>query len=126
MLAQLHQATTQRLAAHSFRPGTIRNHLHQASTFITFYDHYSLPFIMPSAATLCYYVTYLSQHFKSPHSLSGVRFLHKELGMTLATVGSFPVTSLLRAMDILMHDPPPPPPLGASPSYPGCCTSLGS
>ena len=87
----------------------------------------SINFYSSRVSTLCYYITYLSQHFNSPHSIwnyiSGVMFMHKELCMTLAAVDSFHVTALLRPTDIspcVNH------PLGACPSYPVCCTSFAS
>ena len=79
-LGQLKQATHQ-LAAHSFQPGITQNHIYQPSLFIQFCDHYALPFILPSAATLHYYITHLTRHFTSVRSIknyiSRVRFLHK-------------------------------------------------
>ena len=38
--------------------------------------------------------------------ISGVRFLHKELGLTLPTIDSFLVTSLLQVADITMRTLP--------------------
>ena len=116
---QLRVATHQ-LAAQAYRPGTSRNQVQQASTFIKFCDHYHLPFINPSMSTICCYITHLTHHFKSSASvrnyLSGVRFLHKQLGLTTESLDSFPVTSLLRAARITMRTPP----LGGCPSSLPC------
>ena len=101
------------LAAQAYHPGTSRNHTQQAATFIKFCDHYHFPFINPSIDTidtLSCYITHLTQHFRSPASvcnyLSGVRFIHKQLGLSPTSLHSFPVTSLLRGASITMRTPP--------------------
>ena len=105
-LPQLQQATRQLDAhyAHSFR-----NHAQRASTFIKFCN-YHFPFIMPSMSTICCYITHLTHHFKLSASIrnyiSGVRILHKELGLIPESLNSFPVVSQLRAADITMRTPP--------------------
>ena len=85
-------------------------HLQQTSTYIHFCDHYSLPLLNPSIPTITCYITYLIQHFKSARSvcnyISGIRFLHKELGLAPVSLDSFPVILLLRAADITMRLPP--------------------
>ena len=87
-----------------------QNNIQQASTFMNFCVHYHLSFIMPSVSTTCCYITYLTQHCKSASSvrnyISGVRFLHKELGLTPDNVDSSPVSSLLRPGDITTRVPP--------------------
>ena len=74
------QTTTQALTAQAFRQGTTNNHLSQAQLFMQFSHHYDLQFLNLSAATLCYYITFVSYCFFSAtcvcNYVSGVRFLH--------------------------------------------------
>ena len=104
-LAQLKHATDV-LAAHTFRPGTTSNHIHQANSFIEFCNDYHLHFICPSSSTLCCYITHLTCHVQSSKSvhnyISGVRFLHRQLGLTSTAIDSFPVISLPHVEDITM------------------------
>ena len=108
-LAQL-KTTTAAFAAQAFRPGTSDNHLHQVHSFIQFCDNHKLEFINPAPSTLCYYVTSLPTKFTSSKSVrnyaSGVRFLHKQLGLALELLDSFPVSYLLRAADHTMRTRP--------------------
>ena len=61
----------------------------------------------PSSATLCYYITLLTHQFQSPKSIhnyiSKIRFLHKQLRLTLEAIDSAPLISLLKAADIIMR-----------------------
>ena len=70
------------------------------------------PFNLPSTAILCYDITYLTHLFQSARCMrnyiAGVRFLHKEFGLTLDTIHSFPVTSLIQVADLTITPPPPP------------------
>ena len=92
--------TTRQLGTHTFQLGTMQNHIHQASSFIQFCDNYNLPFILPSASILCYYITHRTHHFLSARSIknyiSRVKFLYKELSLTKDDSELFPITSLLR------------------------------
>ena len=103
------QNDTQLLAQHAFRPGTKKNHQHQAAMFIEFCEHYALSAWNPSTATLTYYITYLSQRFSSARSVrnyvSGIRFMHKSLNIKSPALDSFPVSCLLRAVDLSLHTP---------------------
>ena len=105
LLPQL-QKVMQHLAAHAFHPGTSRNHTLQAESFIQFCDHYHLRFLNPDISTVCLYITHLTCHFSSGHSIcnyvSRVRTLHKEIGLTPVTLESFQVSCLLWAADISM------------------------
>ena len=96
----------------SFHSGTSKNHLQQASTNVNVCDHYSLPFLNPSISTITCCITYLTQHFKSACSvcnyLSGVRFVHRELGLAPGSLDSFPFIALLWAAEFTMHLPPLP------------------
>ena len=78
--------------------------------YINFCDNYHLPFINSSLSTITCYITHLTQHFRSFHSIrnyvSEVRFLHKELRLIPVSLDSFPVAALLRAADITMWVPP--------------------
>ena len=78
------QKVTQGLPAHTFCPGTSRNHTLQAQSFIQFCDHYHFHFLDPDISTMCLYITHLTRHFSSACSIhnyvSRVRTLHKEMG----------------------------------------------
>ena len=91
--------------AQAFRSGTNANHLNQVSLFIYFFQHYHLQFLNPSASTLCHYITFLMQRVISPKNMrncvSGIMFLHREIGLTPAALGSFQVTCTLRAADLI-------------------------
>ena len=83
------------MASQLIQHGTTKNHFQQASTFIRFYNHYQLSFIMPLLSTISCYITYLTQHFSNCNYISGVRCLHKELGLIPAALDAIPVVSLL-------------------------------
>ena len=101
---------TQCLASQAFRPGTATNHSHQACVFINFCDHYQCPFLLPSISTVSMYITHLTRWFQSSCSVrnyvSGIRVLHRQLGLSPMALDSFQVQSLLRAADISMRTPP--------------------
>ena len=122
------QLATQCLATHSFHPGTTRNHLQSASTYINFCDNCHLPFINPPLSIITCYITYLTQKFCS-HSVrsyvSRVRFFHKELGLIPDFLDSFPIATLLRAADITMWVPSTPPPPPCLPVLPPLLHQLG-
>ena len=105
LLHHLKQATAS-LASKAFHPGTTANYARQAQPYIRLCDHYQFPFILPSVATMCFYVTHLSTAFSSTRSIrnyiSGVRFLHNQLGAAPEAVDSFPVQCLLRIEDLTM------------------------
>ena len=110
----LHQlkAASQALVAQVFRPGTTANHLSQARIFVHFCQHYHIQFLNTSTYTLCYYtsIIFLTWKFISPTSVrnyvSGIRFLHKEIGLTPTALDSFPLTCLLRAENLTMRTSP--------------------
>ena len=100
------QKVAQHLAAHAFRPGTARNHILQAQAFIQFCDHYHLRFINPDVSTMYLFIAHPTRHFSSARNvcnyMSGVRTLHKEMGLTPAALESFQVSCMLLAADISM------------------------
>ena len=77
---------------------------------MAFFHHYHLQFIHPSSATVCYYITHLTYQFKSSkrmhNYISGVRFLHKQLGLAPEALDSVPVALLLRATGITIRTLP--------------------
>ena len=85
-------------------------HVHQVQWFIDFHHHYQLQFIHPAPGNLCYYIAHLTTHFTSGKSMcnyiSGVWFLHKQLGLAQEALDSFPITSLLRTADLTMQAHP--------------------
>ena len=91
-------------------PDTSRNHNIQAQSFSQFCDHDHLHFLDPDISTVCLYITHLICRFPSACSIrnyvSGVRTLHKEMGLTPAALESFQVSCLFREADISMQTPP--------------------
>ena len=59
---------------------------------------------------MCLYITHLTRRFSSARSIhnyvSGVRTLHKGMGLTPAALESFQVSCLLPAANISMRTPP--------------------
>ncbi len=101
---------TQRRKASAFRPGTLRNHQAMFRMYIGFCIRYNLQDINPSTATICMYAQYLSRSFASARSIrnyvSGVRLLHKFLGIQAPALYSFELDLVLRSLDInLVHVP---------------------
>lgn len=96
--------------AKAFAPGTSANHLVQFATYIHFCISYDLPDINPSVDTITLYVEYLAQRFQSYKSvtnyISGVRLLHKLLGIEAPSLQSFEVHLMLRATRLTMITPP--------------------
>jgi hypothetical protein len=99
-----------RLAANAFRPGTVDNHWQQADSYSQFCEHYGFQAVNPSTATMTYYITHLATKFTSAASVrnyvSGVAFMHKQLGGQAPAITSFPVTTLLCAVDLSLRTPP--------------------
>lgn len=94
----------------AFRPGTSANHISQFRAYLTFCTKFGLSDINPTVETVCLYVEYLAQRFRSPKSvnnyISGVRLLHKYIGVECASLYSFELDLMLRALDItLIHVP---------------------
>ena len=104
------KAATSVLAVQAFGPGTTANHFHQAQSFIPVCDQYHLSFINSAISTMCYYITHLSSKFTSAkcvwNYVSRVRFLHMQLGLASEALDSFPVSSLLRTVDLTMRTLP--------------------
>ena len=98
------------LAWLAFRPGTDRNHQRQARLYLQFCQFHHLRAMDPSVSTVCYYITYLSQHFSTSNSIrnyvSGIRHLHRQWDAKFTALDSFPVTCLLRATDMALRKPP--------------------
>ena len=99
-LSLLHlQQAMQALAQMEFRPRTQANHLGEATVYSDFCEYYHLPFINPSPATICYFISHLTHCFTSAKSVrndtSGVSFLHKKLGREAAALASFPAASVV-------------------------------
>ncbi len=94
----------------AFRPGTRGNHQAQFSLYIAFCLFYGVQDINPSVQVICMYVEFLTRTFTSPRSIrnyvSGVRLLHKYLGQTPASLYSFQLDLMLRALDITMFHTP--------------------
>ena len=82
---------------------------------------------------LLHHVTYITSHFQSPKSIhnyiSGVTFLHRQLGLTSEAIDSFSIISLLHTADIThyvhtttqapTHHPTPSSPSLSPPNKPG-------
>ena len=75
-----------------------------------FCAHYGLRDIDSSVDTLCTYISFLTQRFTSPQSvanyISGVRLLHKLLGVESQALASFDVSLMLRAAKLNMRHTP--------------------
>ena len=75
-----------------------------------FCDNFGLPFINPHISTVSYFITHLTQRFSSAASVrnyvSGIRTMHKQLGLTAHSLDSYPIACLLRAADLTMRRPP--------------------
>ena len=88
-----------------------------------FCTHFDFQFLLPSTATVGYYVTYLTTKFTSSRSIrnyvSGICQLHKQLGLIPEALDSFPIMSLLCAGDMMMRIP-----LGLHPSPPYLASSV--
>lgn len=94
----------------AFRTGTSANHLSQFRAYISFCLEFNLRDVNPTVDTVCLYVEHLAQRFRSPKSvsnyISGVRLLHKYLGVECPSLYSFELDLMLRALDItFMHLP---------------------
>ena len=86
------------------------NHRRQQDSYTAFCEHYGYRPVNPSTSTLAYYITHLANKFTSAASVrnyvSGVAFMHKQLGVEAPAITSFPVTTLLRAVDLTLRTPP--------------------
>ena len=98
------------LKAQAFRPGTTLNHQCQARLYTQFCEHYGFIAVNPAVSTLTYYITHLAGRFKSSTSVrnyvSGINTMHKQVGLQVPALQSFPVTTLLRAVDLSLRTPP--------------------
>ena len=90
----------------AFRPGTQANHNTQFSTYLAFCMYYGLQDINPTPSTICAYAEFLARTCKSPRTIknyvSGVRLLHKNLGLDPPSLHCFQLQLILRAMEIAM------------------------
>ena len=80
-----------------------------SGVFRHFCDHNHLHFINPDVFTVCLFITHLIHWFHSARSMrnymSGIRIFHKELGISLAALDPFQVSSTLRAAAISICTP---------------------
>jgi hypothetical protein len=107
-LFTLQQASTARLQQ-AYRPGTRINQLVQIRRYYAFCRRYHLTDINPSPTQLTMYLEYLAQHLKSPQSvknyLSAVGLIHRQLGLQCTAMLSFPVITMLRAIQHTLRNP---------------------
>lgn len=108
-LPRLQEAARKR-RKQAFRPGTSANHICQFKAYIKFCAIYGRRDINPSQDTLCIYIEYLAQKFKSAKSvknyLSAVTLLHKYVGADTTQLQSFETDLMLRAIKLTMlHTP---------------------
>lgn len=110
-LATLRLAAKRR-KAQAFAPGTSANHTAQFSMYLQFCLTYNLQDINPTVDTIILYTEYLAQKFHSHKSvynyISGVRLLHKLLGITAPSLYSFDLSLMLRATKMTMTTTPQP------------------
>ena len=101
--------------AQAFRPGTTCNHIIQWRSYLGFCIFYDLKAIDPEPNTVCMFLEFLARTFKSPQSLinylSGIRTMHKTLGIETLSLDSYEVKMMLRAFNITFrhipfHRPP--------------------
>lgn len=94
----------------AFRPGTAANHRSQIVLYMSFCIHFTLQYINPSAKTLCLYAEFLTRSFHSPRAIrnyiSGIRLLHKYIGIDCPALQSFDLHLILRALDLTMAHVP--------------------
>lgn len=95
--------------------------------------YYGLRDIQPTAQTICAYAEFLARTFKSPTSIrnyiSGVRLLHKYVGVDSPTLYCFELDLILRSMDLTFcHAPKQKLPVTVQMLKQLCsaCTSLGA
>lgn len=88
----------------AYRPGTLKNHLVQIRSFLSFCVFYSMDYIRPGVNTLCLYIEFLAQSLKSPATVinyvSGIRLLHNLLDIKCTSIDNFQVQLMLRAVKI--------------------------
>ena len=91
---------------HAFRPGTRANHQSQFMLYLVFCAKYQLQDVNPSTETICLYAEFLGQRFQSSRSvrnyISGVRLLHKYIGIDAPSLVSFDLELMLRALALTL------------------------
>lgn len=94
----------------AFRPGTAANHRSQFRAYFAFCMEFNLQDVNPSVDTICMYVEHLAQRFRSPKAvgnyISGVRLLHKYLGVACPSLHCFELDLMLRALDLTLQHVP--------------------
>ena len=89
---------------------TTANHLRQARSYLDFCKHYHLTLFNLSLSPLCCYITFVTHRFTLASSIgnyvSGVTFVHKELGLQAQELHSFPVSCMLKVPDLTMQVQP--------------------
>jgi len=110
-LASLRAAAKKR-KSQAFSSGTTANHNAQFTLYFQFCLMHKLQDIDPSVDTLLLYTEYLAQRFQSHKSvhnyISGVRLLHKLLGVQAPALSSFDLALMLRATRMTMTIPSQP------------------
>ena len=91
----------------AFRPGTSKNHLVMFKAYIKFCLQHKVEYVNPSKDTICAYIEYLAQKFKSHKSVtnyvSAIKLLHKYLGVSPPSMDSFEVALMIRALPLTMR-----------------------
>jgi hypothetical protein len=75
-----------------------------------FCSTYNLQYLQPAISTVACYITFLAKRFTSAQSVhnyvSGIRTMHRSIGLEAAALDSYPVACLLRASKISMRRAP--------------------
>ena len=105
-LGALRKSMKNQLAS-AFRPGTAANQKRQMSLYLSFCDNYGLSAVNPSVDTICIYVAFLTNKFKSAQSvenyMSGVRFMHNCIDTKAPALDSFELKLMIRAAKLIMR-----------------------
>ena len=90
----------------AFRPGTNANHKSQIKAYLLFCNYYNLKDINPTTETICLFVEFLAASVNSPrvihNYISGVRFLHKLLGLHPDSLYSFDLDLMMRSVTLTL------------------------
>ena len=103
------QAAVRTMRRQAFRGGTHANHRRQIKLYTAFCNHYNLQDINPAADTVAMYIAYLTHRLSSAQSVanyvSGVRLLHKLVGVDAPALRAHDVHLMMRSVKLHLRRP---------------------
>ena len=103
------QDTVRSMRRMAFREGTRANQRRQINLYLAFCAHYNIRDINPTSDTVAMYIAYLTHRMSSSQSvanyMSGVRLLHKLVGVDAPALRAYDMHLMMRSAKICLRRP---------------------